>query len=232
MPDETILVVDDSFEFARTVINYMLIPMGYRTLHAADGKKGLQMAIEYGPDLILLDMNMPRMSGLETLTALRDADCKVPVIFMTMHGSEIIAVNAFRLGVRDYLNKPFSAAELQKVIDAALQESRLTREKEELARNLLMAETIRHTVVTLSHYINNNLMTLTGGLELLASMLAPDNTTGQQIIEDSQRSTKRIGAVLRVLQRITRAELATYHGQVKMIDIEQALRDELAADES
>lgn len=231
MPDETILVVDDSFEFARTVINYMLTPMGYRTLHASDGKKGLQIALSHSPDLILLDMNMPRMSGLETLTALRQANCQAPVIFMTMHGSEIIAVSAFRLGVRDYLNKPFSAADLQRAIDAALQESRLTREKEDLARNLLVSETIRQTVVTLSHYINNNLMILSSSLELLADMLPPENSATTQIIKDSKMGTKKIEAVIRVLQRVSKAELTTYHGQVKMIDIEQALREELASDQ-
>lgn len=230
MPDETILVIDDSRDFVKTLINYMLIPMGYQTLHAIDGKKGLEMATKHSPDLILLDMNMPRLSGLETLYALRQTDCTAPVIFMTMHGSESIAVNAFRLGVRDYLTKPFSTTELQKAVDSALHESRLSREKEELSRDLLVSETIRQTVVTLAHYINNNLMILTSSLELLAEMLPKDNTTPQQIIRDSKKSTRKIEAVIRVLQKVTKAELATYHGQVKMIDIERALRKELASD--
>jgi len=230
MPDETILVIDDSREFASTLINYLLKPMGYNVIYAADGRKGLDIATSHAPDLIMLDMNMPRMSGLETLNALRKTDCRAPVIFMTMHGSEIIAVNAFRLGVRDYLNKPFSAQELEQAINGALQEPRLAREKEELARNLLVSETIRQTVVTLAHYINNNLMILMGSLDLLIDMLPADNPNIVQMVQASRRSARKIGAVLRVLQQVTDANLTTYHGQIKMIDIEAALRDELAAE--
>jgi DNA-binding response OmpR family regulator len=108
MADETILVVDDSLEIARVLDEYMLTPQGYKVLHAGNGQKGLAQAIAHNPDLILLDMNMPRMSGIEMLEQLRQTDYKAPVIFMTMHGSERVAVDAFRLGVSNYLIKPFA----------------------------------------------------------------------------------------------------------------------------
>ncbi len=232
MTHETILIVDDSLEFARTLAKYMLAPLGYRVLHAPNGKKGLAMAASNAPDLILLDMNMPKMTGLEMLTALRQTDCRAPVIFMTLHGSEIVAVEAFRLGVRNYLPKPFTPEELQEAVDEALQETRLAREKEALTRNLIVSETIRQTVVTLSHYFNNQLMVLTGGLGLLQEELERGQLkkSSLQTLQDSRDSVTRITAVLRVLQRVTKVRQSVYHGQVKMIDIEAALREELAKD--
>ncbi len=232
MPNETILVVDDNKDFANTLITYMLKPAGYTVLYAFNGKTGLEMAVSQSPDLILLDMNMPVMSGLETLQALRESRSQTPVIFMTLHGSEHVAVEAFRLKVSDYLVKPFSTEELKPAMDAALKESRLAREKEKLAKNLLISETIRQTVVTLSHYINNDLMVLSGGLDLLQESLPadlPDQAPLFEIIKDSRGHAEKIKAVLRVLQKVTNAQLTTYYGQIKMIDIEAALKEELAA---
>jgi DNA-binding response OmpR family regulator len=171
------------------------------------------------------------MSGLQMLTALRQMDCQAPVIFMTAEGSEQIAVEAFRLGVRDYLVKPFTLEELRRVLDKALQETRLSREKEKLSHDLLVSETIRQTVVTLSHYINNYLMVLSGNLFMLQDELAQGTADEAAIIktlEDSQRQANKITAVIRILQRVTNVELVAYHGQVKMIDIEAALQKELA----
>jgi len=231
MAHETILIVDDSTEMVRFLKGYVLEPQGYQVVSAADGKSGLEMAVAQKPDLIILDMSMPRMTGMEMLTALRQTDCKAPVIFMTMHGSEGIAVEAFRLGVRDYLAKPFTIEEVQQTVDRALQETRLAREKEELTRNLITAETVRQTVVTLSHYINNRLMVLDGGLTLLQENLEHelgDNPTLARVLRDSSASVSQIAAVLRVLQRVTAVKQTTYHGQTRMIDIEAALREELA----
>lgn len=231
MTRETILVVDDSLDFARTLERYTLAPLGYQVLYAANGQSGLQLAVSRQPDLILLDMNMPAMSGMEMLRALRQTSCTSPVIFMTMHGSESIAVDAFRLGVRDYLVKPFAIEEAQQAVDRALREKRLVQEKEEHAQNLLMAETVRRTVVTLSHYINNYLTALSGNLSLLAETLPQENRGDldlSQILQEAQDSSHKIAAVLRVLQQVTNVEQTTYHGPISMIDIEKALREELA----
>ena len=233
MPNETILVVDDSAEMVRFLKEYVLGPQGYRVLNAGDGQTGLEMAVAHKPDLIMLDMSMPRMTGMEMLAALRQTDCQAPVIFMTMHGSESVAVEAFRLGVRDYLSKPFTIEQVERSVDRALQETRLAREKEELTRNLIAAETARQTVVTLSHYINNRLMVVDGGLTLLQENLEQElrnNSKLARIMRDSSASVTYIAAVLRVLQRVTSVKQITYHGQTRMIDIEAALREELSAD--
>lgn len=231
MPNETILVVDDSIEIVRILKEYMLVPLGYQVISAANGRSGLKLAISHAPDLILLDMHMPLMGGVEVLTALRQTDCQAPVIFMTMHGSESIVAEVFRLGVRDYLAKPFTLAEVQQAVDRALQETRLKREREELMRNLVASDTVRQTAVTLAHYINNQLMVLSGNLALLQQALLQQFAHQPALLkalQDSQTSAAQIGAVIRVLQRTTQAEHTTYHGEIRMIDIEAALREEMA----
>jgi DNA-binding response OmpR family regulator len=231
MSNETILVVDDSAEIVRALKEYMLVPLGYQVISAADGRSGLKLAISRQPDLIMLDMQLPFMDGLEVLKALRQDGCQAPVIFMTMHGSESIAVEVFRLGVRDYLAKPFTIEEVQQAVDRALQETRLVHEREELTRNLIASETVRQTAVTLSHYINNHLMVLSGNLALLKETLRkelPQQAALAKMIQDSQSSTNLIAAVIRVLQRMTDVQQTTYLGQIRMIDIEAALREEVA----
>jgi CheY-like chemotaxis protein len=231
MPNETILVVDDSIEIVRVLREYMLTPLGYQVISAADGQSGLDMALRHTPDLIMLDMHMPRMGGVEVLTALRQTDCQAPVIFMTMHGSEGIVAEVFRLGVRDYLAKPFTIIEVQQAVDRALQETRLIREREELTRNLIASETVRQTAVTLAHYINNQLMVLSGNLILLQESLRQQLAQQPALLkalQDSQASVAQIAAVIRVLQQTTQAEQTTYLGQTRMIDIEAALREEMA----
>ena len=136
MAGERILVIDDSEEIRAILRDMILGPNGYQVATAQDGQKGIEYALREHPDLILTDVNMPRMTGIEVLERLREANYEWPVILMTFHGSEDIAVQAFRLGVRDYIRKPFAIEEVLSCVERALVESRLRREREELLRQL------------------------------------------------------------------------------------------------
>lgn len=230
MSNETILIVDDSQEIVTFLKKSALVPLGYEVLVANNGHTGLDMAIQHDPDLILLDMSMPQMTGIEMLQALRQTLCQAPVIFMTMYGSENIAVEAFRLGVRDYLPKPFTVEEVQETVERALRENRLSHEREILLHDLISSEAIRKTVVTLSHYVNNDLFIVSGGLSMLANAFERGDLQDEQlqkIVVDSRLSIERIGAVLRVLKRVITFEPAAYTGDVQMLDIEEALKEEM-----
>lgn len=139
MAGETILVVDDGRENREFVVDYVLKPNGYGTLTANDGREGLEMALEYRPDLILLDLQMPRMNGIEVLEHLAAENADIPVILMTFHGSEDVAIEVYRLGVRDYLKKPFSVDEMLAAIERSLTENRLRHEKDVLTERVLQA---------------------------------------------------------------------------------------------
>lgn len=140
MPDIRVLVADDSREIREFVIQCVLEPQGFEALEATDGVEALQKALEGDIDLMLLDFEMPKMTGLEVLDALRARRSQVPVILVTSHGSEAIAVEVFRKGVRDYVIKPFTADEMLAVVERALTEVRLQREKEALTTRLVQAK--------------------------------------------------------------------------------------------
>ncbi len=137
MAYERVLVVDDSTDNIEFIVNYVLKPNGYQALVARNGEEGLKIALHERPDLILLDMNMPLMSGMEVLSALKEQEIQIPVILMTFHGSETLAVQAFRLGVKDYVLKPFQISEMLDVISRALTEARLRKERDELTERLI-----------------------------------------------------------------------------------------------
>ncbi len=139
MQNELILVVDDGKDNREFLIEYVLTPNGFRYLEASDGYEGLQLALEHRPDLILLDLQMPRMNGIQVLEQLQANGLDIPVILMTFHGSEDIAVEVYRLGVRDYIKKPYYAEEMLAAIERGLTETRLRREKEALTERLLHA---------------------------------------------------------------------------------------------
>ena len=117
--------------------DYVLKPNGYQVLVARDGEQGLKTALEQHPDLILLDMNMPKLTGIEVLEALNTQNVNIPVIVMTFHGSETLAVQVFRQGGKDYILKPFTISEMLEAIERALTEVRLRQERDELTQRLV-----------------------------------------------------------------------------------------------
>jgi len=136
---ERILVADDHRENVQFIIDAILKPNGFGWIEARDGVEALQKAVQEKPDLILLDLQMPKMHGLQVLESLQEQGLHIPVVLMTFHGSEEIAVNGFRLGARDYVIKPFTMQEMQTAIEGALIETRLRKERDALTGRLMKA---------------------------------------------------------------------------------------------
>jgi two-component system NtrC family sensor kinase len=134
---ERILVVDDGADMREFVVDYVLRPNDYQWLVAEDGQRGLELALSESPDLILLDLQMPRMDGIGMLKAMHERGLTIPVVLMTFHGSEEIAVEVFRMGVVDYVIKPFNVEELLTAIAGALTETRLRHERDQLTQRLV-----------------------------------------------------------------------------------------------
>jgi two-component system NtrC family sensor kinase len=106
---------------------------GYQSFAVGSGKDGLALVPKLEPDVILIDLELPDTSGLRVLEELNRQGFTIPTIMMTGYGSEGSAARALRLGVRDYLIKPFTTEEVLSSIERALSESRLRREKEKQA---------------------------------------------------------------------------------------------------
>lgn len=160
---EEILIIDDSLQICTLLAEYVLPELGYKAAIANTGRQGLARLRQSLPDLILLDLQLPDISGLDLLRLIAQEGYDVPVILMTAHGSEGVAVEAFRLGARNYLIKPFSEVEARAVIDQALRERRLQREKDRLTRNLQQ----RVQELTVLYSIGKSVSTLMDHEELL-----------------------------------------------------------------
>jgi DNA-binding response OmpR family regulator len=115
-----VLVIEDRRENIVFIANNILKPEGWEVITARDGELGLQKAIEEKPDLIITDLKLPGMHGLDVLEALNNKGLHIPAIVMTFHGSEETAIRAFRLGAADYLIKPFNIDDMLAAINRAL----------------------------------------------------------------------------------------------------------------
>ncbi|MFP3919433.1 response regulator transcription factor [Lysinibacillus telephonicus] len=116
---KTILVVEDEVSIA-TLLKYNLERVGYEVLLAHDGKVGLDMAIENSPDLILLDLMLPTMDGMEVCKELRSQKRNIPIIMLTARDDEFDKVLGLELGADDYMTKPFSPREVIARVKAVL----------------------------------------------------------------------------------------------------------------
>ncbi|UOO38435.1 response regulator transcription factor [Oscillospiraceae bacterium CM] len=108
---KTILVVDDEKNIV-DIISFNLKKEGYDILTAFDGEKALQLCSEAAPDLILLDVMLPRLNGFEVCSAIRKTDYKTPIIMLTAREEETDKVLGLELGADDYITKPFSMREV------------------------------------------------------------------------------------------------------------------------
>ena len=114
-----ILIVDDEPAMVRGLEDNLRFE-GYQTLSAANGREGLALALREGPDLILLDVMMPEMSGWDVLRALGKKGLDVPVIMLTARGEEMDRILGLELGADDYIAKPFALRELLARVRAVL----------------------------------------------------------------------------------------------------------------
>jgi DNA-binding response OmpR family regulator len=114
-----ILIVDDEPEMVRGLEDNFRFE-GYEPLSATNGGDGLAMALREAPDLIVLDVMMPQMSGWDVLRALRQKGLDIPVIMLTARGEEADRVIGLELGADDYLTKPFSVREIVARVKALL----------------------------------------------------------------------------------------------------------------
>ncbi len=122
MPMETILVIDDD-ENLRDTIGLMLEREGFRAVLAADGQSGFDQAILNRPSLMLVDLRLPKMSGIDVCKQLRGSGVNTPIIVLSAVGDEIDKVLLLEMGADDYVVKPFGTRELLARIRAVLRRS-------------------------------------------------------------------------------------------------------------
>ncbi|MBQ7574146.1 MAG: response regulator transcription factor [Clostridia bacterium] len=119
--DRTILIIEDE-EHINEILTVQLSNAGYKTISAFDGIKGLEMALNENPDLILLDVMLPGMDGNEVCRKVREKS-NVPIIMLTAREDEVDKVLGLELGADDYITKPYSTRELTARVKANLRRS-------------------------------------------------------------------------------------------------------------
>ena len=126
-----ILIVDDDSQL-RQSFEKLLTEEGYSVRSAASGEAGLDMVRDSVPDLVVIDVRLPGMNGLETFRAMREIEPKLPVIVMTAFGTTEVAIEATKLGAFDYVLKPFEIPDILALIKQALEAGRFMRSRIEI----------------------------------------------------------------------------------------------------
>lgn len=127
MNDRCVLIVEDE-QAIIDILKFNFIKEGYKVLEAMDGETGLRLALSENPDLILLDVMLPKMDGFEVCRKVREKS-SVPIIMLTAREEEVDKVLGLELGADDYMTKPFSIRELTARVKANLRRTSIDREK-------------------------------------------------------------------------------------------------------
>ncbi|GIX04418.1 MAG: hypothetical protein KatS3mg114_0287 [Planctomycetaceae bacterium] len=199
----TVLIVDDSLTDRKLVAGLLTRTGSIQIQEAVDGRDALEKIELHMPDLVLTDLNMPDMDGLELVRAIRDQYPLVPVILMTAQGSEQIAVEALRRGAAGYVSKRKLADDLVDIVEQVLTASQIDRSHQRLMRRMRFHEV---------HFELEN------DQELISSVVKhlQDLTLLMNICDRNERV--RIGVALQ--EALVNA---CYHGN---LEISSALREE------
>ncbi len=138
--EKTALVVEDDRAVLQLIRLY-LAQAGYRVLEAQNGIDGLKMALEESPDIVLLDLNLPGMDGIEVCKNLRK-ESDVPIIMVTARVEEADRLTGLDLGADDYVSKPFSPRELVARVNAVLRRTQREAQKRDETGHMLTADEV------------------------------------------------------------------------------------------
>ena len=213
-----VLVVDDD-PGINQLLCLRLKRRGFDVTSAKDGEEALPQLIgpaEARPDLVFLDLSMPRMGGLEVLERVRQAGTDVAVIIMTAQGSEKVAIESLQLGADDYLRKPLEVQELEAVLERAVARQLLRRqnlalqaqlEQEHRQRDRL--EGVLLAARTFEHELGNKLAITVG----YAEMLARDPALPPRLQERAAhilRGAREATEIIRQAMEITSVEMSDW----------------------
>ncbi len=124
---DRVLIVDDDRDIAR-MLSTLMKKGGLASTVAYDGETALRLFAAEAPDLMLVDVNMPGIGGMEVLKRIKESDPRLPVVLITAYAEIPASVAAMKAGAFDYLAKPFDHTEVMRVVRAALSEGRRRRQ--------------------------------------------------------------------------------------------------------
>lgn len=213
---KTILIVDDEQPIIDMLV-YNLEKEGYNTLEATDGEKAVDIALNNTPDLILLDIMIPKMDGLSVCKRIRHT-LNVPIIMLSAKGEEIDKILGLELGADDYITKPFSIRELMARIKANLRKGKGSYEdgKIEANTNRIIVGDLQLDVDKFETRVKNKVIDLTLREFEVLKYLA--NQLGQVVTRET------------LLEKVWGYE---YYGDIRTVDVTvRRIREKIEEDTS
>ena len=201
MTARRILVVDDDYA-SRLMLQKALQQDGHEVTPCSNGDDALNLLKEQPFDLVISDLIMQGISGLEVLERVKDLDKDIATILLTGHGSIETAVEAVRLGASDYLLKPINLEELQIRVRRAFERLELERRLYEAERKL----TYNATIATTNHEINQPLTVIISAIDMIRMEMRKSKFQNQRTanyLDLMHKSAMRIANILRKLREIS-----------------------------
>ncbi len=195
-----ILIIDDE-EIVLDSCLAVLEGGGYEIVTAPDGTEGLKRAAEFAPDLVLVDLMMPGISGFEVLEGMRGVDPTIVTIVITGYSTVESAVEAMKRGAFDFLPKPFTPDELRLIVQRGVERRRLVLEAISLRREKEMLQ--QNFAAIISHELRSPLSAVQQNLFVLTAELEP--VLGGPQKERLERLKVRIADLLKMIQSWLRA---------------------------
>ncbi len=196
MPDIKIMVVDDDYS-SRLFLQKVLEKEKYLVTMCSDGVEALEVLNRQTFDLVISDLKMESIGGIELLEKIKFADPQIAVIILTGHASIQTAIDALRLGASDYLIKPINIEELRIRVKKALERQELERKLKEAERRI----TYNATITTANHEINQPLTVILSGADMIKMELEKEKDTNPKILNYLQLIRKASQRIATILQR-------------------------------
>lgn len=217
-----VLVAEDEPHIRRTLC-FILERDGMEVLQAADGEEALDHALRERPDLVLMDVMMPRRDGLEVLRLLRETDGfeSTPVILLTALAESRDKVRAFEHGADDYLTKPFNPKEVTARVQAQLRMRKMQQDMLDVERDRVALA----TAGAVAHEMSQPLTVIMGNLQLLLMKL-PAGDPMRVIVEKIVTSGERAVSLLHRLQGVHGYAAKSYLDS-EILDLDRSSQEEL-----
>lgn len=232
MTQQKIILVADDDPDTLTIVTGVIEVLGHKVVGAADGRQALDFFHQHQPDLCILDVMMPGMSGTEVCTEIKKEQGGelIPVLMLTARDSIQDKVGAFELGADDYVTKPFNYQELQARVKALLRVRELNlnlseknREIQEMQERMVQQE--RQALVgqlagTAAHQLGQPLSAIMLNLHLIEALPKEDQRAKGAVMAIKQDSA-RMAEIIEKLRSVDAAQTRAYFGEDKILDIEK-----------
>lgn len=216
-----VLIVEDEEYLLKSLELFLKNETDYNIFTAGNGKEAINIINTQNIDLILTDLKMPEIGGIELVEYAKNNSLDIPVIVMTAYGSLNSAIEALRLGVYDYLIKPYEFDMVLIVMNRAIERILLTKKVKEAEK----LQTIAEAGITLNHGINNPLTGIMGNLEFLLNDIPDDKEEIKNTLKIVYDNSQKIADIVKKFQKVSKYITTDYTSEQPMLDLDKSTLD-------